>query len=306
MDVVVAGSTDDVPIGENVEVVVQFKDGPGAGFFDRLMRILLGQRVGFGRFDMDDRGADQPDHAASAPFRFFPRRQRPAPPRNIPCRDRLASAPDRPGNCADAGRVAANVKDANRPGNRSQRATAWSSAVEGSRAKSSPDSLRLRLRLLVPSGRDCSQVASGARRAEFAVTIPHSSIGRQTSDRANRGWRLPAEKPLQILRRNQRSGSGPPPLAQYPDLPPLGNIEFSRRPGCESPAPQTPLMPAIFDKLGIKFLYPDDWTLEVATDQDEEGVTVYSPGGGFWSVVIRDGNEDPAELAKVAVAAIRR
>jgi len=63
-------------------------------------------------------------------------------------------------------------------------------------------------------------------------------------------------------------------------------------------------MPAIFDKLGIKFLYPDDWTLELATDEDEKGVTVYSPGGAFWSVVIRGGDEDPAELAKVAVAAI--
>jgi hypothetical protein len=63
-------------------------------------------------------------------------------------------------------------------------------------------------------------------------------------------------------------------------------------------------MPALFDKLGIKFLYPDDWTLELATDEDEQGVTVYSPDGGFWSVVIRGGDEDPAELAKLAVAAI--
>jgi len=63
-------------------------------------------------------------------------------------------------------------------------------------------------------------------------------------------------------------------------------------------------MPALFDKLGIKFLYPDDWTLEVATDEDEEGVTVYSPGGGFWSVVLRDGIEEPAELAKIAVVAL--
>jgi hypothetical protein len=63
-------------------------------------------------------------------------------------------------------------------------------------------------------------------------------------------------------------------------------------------------MPALFNKLGIKFLYPDDWTLEPSTDEDEQGATVYSPGGAFLSVVVRDRNEDPAELAKVAMAAI--
>ena len=63
-------------------------------------------------------------------------------------------------------------------------------------------------------------------------------------------------------------------------------------------------MPALFDKFGIKFLYPDDWPLELSTAEDEAGATVYSPGGAFWSVVIRDGDEDPAELANVAVVAI--
>lgn len=63
-------------------------------------------------------------------------------------------------------------------------------------------------------------------------------------------------------------------------------------------------MPALFDKFGIKFLYPDDWTLEVSTDEDEAGATVYSPGGAFWSVVVRGGEEEPAELANVAVVAI--
>ena len=63
-------------------------------------------------------------------------------------------------------------------------------------------------------------------------------------------------------------------------------------------------MPALFDKFGIKFLYPDGWTLETSTAEDEEGATVYSPGGGFWSVAIRSADEDPAELAKIALVAI--
>lgn len=63
-------------------------------------------------------------------------------------------------------------------------------------------------------------------------------------------------------------------------------------------------MPALFEKFGLKFLYPDDWTLETSTDEDEQGATVYSPGGAFWSVVVRGAEEDPAELAKVALVAI--
>ena len=63
-------------------------------------------------------------------------------------------------------------------------------------------------------------------------------------------------------------------------------------------------MPALFDKLGIKFLYPDDWTLETSTVEDEEGATVFSPGGGFWSIVIRGPDEDPVDLAKVALVAL--
>jgi len=63
-------------------------------------------------------------------------------------------------------------------------------------------------------------------------------------------------------------------------------------------------MPASFDKFGVKFLYPDDWTLEISTEEEEEGATVYSPGGGFWSLAIRAGDEDPAELATVALAAL--
>jgi hypothetical protein len=73
------------------------------------------------------------------------------------------------------------------------------------------------------------------------------------------------------------------------------------------PSPLAPIprpMPALFDKLGIKFLYPDDWTLEPSTDEDQQGATVYSPGGAFWSVVVRGRDDDPVELAKVAMAAI--
>ncbi len=64
-------------------------------------------------------------------------------------------------------------------------------------------------------------------------------------------------------------------------------------------------MPALFDKQGIRFQYPENWTIETSTALDEDGVTVFSPGGGFWSVVIRDGDDGPLEVAAVVVETMR-
>lgn len=54
-------------------------------------------------------------------------------------------------------------------------------------------------------------------------------------------------------------------------------------------------MPASFDSIGLKFLYPDNW-VEVARDADAaEGVTLELPGGGFFSVE-KVHDRRPAEL----------
>ena len=64
-------------------------------------------------------------------------------------------------------------------------------------------------------------------------------------------------------------------------------------------------MPAEFRKLGIAFQYPENWTL----DQDDalagrKSVTVYSPGGAFWTVGVHPHSADPFELAQAAVHAM--
>jgi hypothetical protein len=64
-------------------------------------------------------------------------------------------------------------------------------------------------------------------------------------------------------------------------------------------------MPAKFEKLGISFQYPDNWTL----DEDDalagsQSVTVYSPGGSFWSVAIHPRSSVPAKMAKAALDAM--
>lgn len=65
-------------------------------------------------------------------------------------------------------------------------------------------------------------------------------------------------------------------------------------------------MPAIYDKSGLKFQYPDNWKLE--EDEPRPGrnaATVYSPGGAFWSVAVRPPQSDPRELIAEAVEAMR-
>jgi hypothetical protein len=65
-------------------------------------------------------------------------------------------------------------------------------------------------------------------------------------------------------------------------------------------------MSAHFAKLGISFQYPENWTLD---DSDavlgHKSVTVYSPGGAFWSVAIHSGSAVPAKMANAVVDAMR-
>ena len=57
-------------------------------------------------------------------------------------------------------------------------------------------------------------------------------------------------------------------------------------------------MPAVYDKMGIRFLYPDNWALdEEDALQGNQSVSVYSPEGAFWSIVLHPKHADPAELA---------
>ena len=65
-------------------------------------------------------------------------------------------------------------------------------------------------------------------------------------------------------------------------------------------------MTAMFNKLGISFQYPENWTLDEADAlAGDRSVTVYSPGGAIWSVTIDRRATDPLKLAKTAVKAMR-
>lgn len=65
-------------------------------------------------------------------------------------------------------------------------------------------------------------------------------------------------------------------------------------------------MPAVFDRFGIRFQYPENWTVE--TDDATPGrqtISVYSPGGAFWTVALRNAKEQPLELARAALQVLQ-
>ena len=66
-------------------------------------------------------------------------------------------------------------------------------------------------------------------------------------------------------------------------------------------------MPAIFDNLGITFQYPDNWQLdEEEMRGGQSAVTVFSPGGAFWSVAVHTASAAPARMAQAALDAMRK
>lgn len=66
-------------------------------------------------------------------------------------------------------------------------------------------------------------------------------------------------------------------------------------------------MPGVFDKLGIRFMYPENWELDESEAlSGENTVTVYSPDGSFWMVRIWPRETDPTALVDQTLATMRR
>ncbi|MCC6125950.1 MAG: hypothetical protein IT426_13375 [Pirellulales bacterium] len=68
-------------------------------------------------------------------------------------------------------------------------------------------------------------------------------------------------------------------------------------------------MPAHFNRYGVSFQYPDNWSLDEEEmeelPEENHSVTVYSPGGAFWSVTVHPRHSDPRKLIAAAVKALR-
>jgi hypothetical protein len=65
-------------------------------------------------------------------------------------------------------------------------------------------------------------------------------------------------------------------------------------------------MPAVYDKMGIRFLYPDNWTLDESEAlSGNRSVSVFSPGGAFWTIVLHAADADPRDLAAQALETLK-
>lgn len=66
-------------------------------------------------------------------------------------------------------------------------------------------------------------------------------------------------------------------------------------------------MPGVYDKFGVKFLYPDNWQIvEEEVDDWPKSVTVQSPDGAFFSLYIYEGSVNLRDLVREAVEAMKQ
>jgi len=66
-------------------------------------------------------------------------------------------------------------------------------------------------------------------------------------------------------------------------------------------------MPLEYAKLGIHFQFPENWTLDESDAlRGDESVSVYSPGGAFWSIIKHPRSALPHELVEAALQAMRQ
>lgn len=65
-------------------------------------------------------------------------------------------------------------------------------------------------------------------------------------------------------------------------------------------------MPAIFNRHGIRFMYPENWVLGEEDGEDEsDAVTVTSPAGAFLSVGLYAAGSSPDAVSQTAIRALK-
>jgi hypothetical protein len=65
-------------------------------------------------------------------------------------------------------------------------------------------------------------------------------------------------------------------------------------------------MTARFERDGVLFEYPENWELDVEEDTNARlAVSVYSPGGGFWSLRVENEPLAPHDVVQSVLAAMR-
>ena len=66
-------------------------------------------------------------------------------------------------------------------------------------------------------------------------------------------------------------------------------------------------MTALYEQDEIRFLYPENWELDNREDESTPwSVSVHSPGGAFWSIVVHDQGTNLSDLADASLDALRQ
>lgn len=67
-----------------------------------------------------------------------------------------------------------------------------------------------------------------------------------------------------------------------------------------------PAMSAIYDKLGVRFIYPEGWKVtEDVTSEQPRTVSLESPAGGTWELLLYDEGATAAELVDDVLETMR-
>lgn len=64
-------------------------------------------------------------------------------------------------------------------------------------------------------------------------------------------------------------------------------------------------MPAVYQNKGIRFLFPENWSLEEQQGEGQWSVNVLSPETAFWSLTVDEHGRSPEELVRDALRALQ-
>lgn len=64
-------------------------------------------------------------------------------------------------------------------------------------------------------------------------------------------------------------------------------------------------MVATFDKHGVQFMYPENWSLTTDDESWPRAISVESPSGAFWSLHLYSPPADPRKLTEDVISALR-
>src|SRR3990172_3521490 len=64
-------------------------------------------------------------------------------------------------------------------------------------------------------------------------------------------------------------------------------------------------MPAVYEGHGLRFMYPENWHLDVQPGESVVTISVQSPSTAFWMITLFEGQAAAGDVAAEALSALR-